>query len=92
MTTAWSAIAKPTRGVTTDGFNADGTGDGFYAPLRGDGFLVSDGDWMPVLMDSDAWTAVAKPTGGAAHLADGTYLADASITADSEEDWVRVIV
>lgn len=91
MTTAWSAIAKPVRGATTDGIMVDGTRDGAYAPMRGDGFYASDGDWTPVVMDIDAWAAIGKPSETGVFLADGSHLANGSVPS-TDSIWVIIIV
>jgi hypothetical protein len=88
---AWTAVAKPTRGATVDGAFVDGTTDGAYTPIRGDGILASDGTWTPTLEEYVAWSTLGKPTPTGIFLADGSHLADGSISS-SESGWVTISV
>ena len=59
--TAWSTIAKPTRGAAPDGF-MDDSGDGFFARPHTDGFFASDGTWVPVVLRHTTWSTIPKPS------------------------------
>ena len=86
---AWSTVAKPTRGATVDGAFVHGTDDGAYTPARGDGILASDGTWTPTLEEYVAWTLAAKPSNTGVYYADGSHLADGSISSD-KSGWVTI--
>jgi len=59
--TAWSLMAKPSRGAAPDGF-MDDSGDGFFARPHTDGFFASDGTWTPLYNKWHTWTLINKPS------------------------------
>ena len=98
---AWSLIAKPVRGAAPDGFLVSGAEDGFEAREHTDGFFTPDGDWTPVVNESDTWSLIAAPSPAAAES--GAYTStlevgavteteDAGALTDTGGGWTLVIV